>query len=98
MWLTKHVPTGRTPQLHKQKQKHGTMKAFQDHYPDNLSHCCGCGSNNDHGHRIKTFWEGDEPVTRFTPEPTARGEVVAIQMPENFGTTVLTTVGLPCGA
>ena len=45
------------------------MKAFQDHYPENVSHCYGCGSNNHHGHRIKTFWEGDETVTRFKPEP-----------------------------
>lgn len=44
------------------------MKAFQDHYPENLSHCCGCGSNNEHGHRIKTFWDGDETVTCFTSE------------------------------
>lgn len=44
------------------------MKAFQDYYPENLSHCYGCGSRNDHGHRIKTFWEGEESVTRFTPE------------------------------
>jgi acyl-coenzyme A thioesterase PaaI-like protein len=45
------------------------MKAFQDHYPDNVSHCYGCGSNNHHGHQIKTYWEGDETVTRFKPEP-----------------------------
>lgn len=45
------------------------MKAFQDHYPENVSHCYGCGSLNPHGHRIKTFWDGDETVTRFTPEP-----------------------------
>ena len=45
------------------------MKAFQDHYPDNVAHCYGCGSRNAHGHRIKTFWDGDETVTRFTPEP-----------------------------
>jgi len=45
------------------------MKAFQEYYPDNLSHCYGCGANNDHGHRIKTYWDGDETVTRFTPEP-----------------------------
>ena len=41
------------------------MKAFQDHYPKNLSYCYGCGSNNEH--RIKTFWDGDKTVTRFTP-------------------------------
>ncbi|MBK5914033.1 PaaI family thioesterase [Rhodocyclus purpureus] len=45
------------------------MKAFQDYYPENLAHCYGCGRENEHGHRIKTFWEGDESVTRFTPEP-----------------------------
>lgn len=44
------------------------MKAFQDYYPENLSHCYGCGSHNDHGHRIKTFWEGEESVTRFMPQ------------------------------
>ncbi|HQT46189.1 MAG: thioesterase [Acidocella sp. 20-63-7] len=45
------------------------MKAFQDYYPTQLSHCYGCVSQNDHGHRIRTFWEGEESVTRFTPEP-----------------------------
>ena len=45
------------------------MKAFQDYYPENLAHCYGCGSQNKHGHRIKTFWEGEESVTRFLPEP-----------------------------
>ncbi|HEX5801515.1 MAG TPA: PaaI family thioesterase [Azospira sp.] len=48
------------------------MQAFQDYYPENLSHCYGCGSNNEHGHRIKTFWAEDAPdetVTRYTPQP-----------------------------
>ncbi len=45
------------------------MKAFQDYYPDNVAHCYGCGSNNPHGHQIKTHWDGDETVTYFTPEP-----------------------------
>jgi len=45
------------------------MDAFQDHYPDNVAHCYGCGSRNLHGHQIKTVWEGDESVTRFKPEP-----------------------------
>ena len=45
------------------------MDAFQNHYPENVSHCFGCGSNNPHGHQIKTVWEGDETVTRFKPEP-----------------------------
>lgn len=45
------------------------MKAFQDYYPDNVAHCFGCGSQNNHGHQIKTHWDGDETVTYFTPEP-----------------------------
>src|ERR1035437_5120257 len=44
------------------------VKAFQDYYPENLSHCYGCGAKNAHGHRIKTFWDGDESVTHFKPE------------------------------
>ena len=45
------------------------MNAFQDYYPDDLSHCYGCGRQNEHGYRIKTFWDGEENVTRFSPEP-----------------------------
>jgi acyl-coenzyme A thioesterase PaaI-like protein len=44
------------------------MKAFQDYYPEHLSQCYGCGCLNEHGYRIKTFWEGDESVTRFSPK------------------------------
>lgn len=43
--------------------------AFQDHYPDNLAHCYGCGRLNEHGHQIKSYWDGDETVCDFTPEP-----------------------------
>lgn len=45
------------------------MHAFQDYYPESVAHCYGCGSHNDHGHQIKTHWDGDETVTRFTPQP-----------------------------
>ena len=45
------------------------MDAFQDHYPENVAHCYGCGHLNEHGHQIKTVWEGDETVTCFKPEP-----------------------------
>ncbi len=44
-------------------------KAFQDYYPDELSYCYGCGRLNEHGHQIKTYWDGDESVTIFTPQP-----------------------------
>ncbi len=46
-----------------------TKAAFQDFYPDNLAHCYGCGRMNDHGHQIKTYWDGDETVTRYRPAP-----------------------------
>ena len=45
------------------------MKAFQEYYPENVAHCYGCGRLNTHGHQIKTFWDGDETVTHFTPKP-----------------------------
>jgi len=43
--------------------------AFQDTYPADVAQCYGCGKHNEHGHQIKTYWEGEESVTRFTPEP-----------------------------
>lgn len=42
--------------------------AVQDFYPDDLSHCYGCGRLNTHGHQIKTTWDGDETVTFFIPK------------------------------
>ena len=44
-------------------------KAIQDSYPDDLSYCYGCGRLNEHGHQIKSYWDGDETIARFTPEP-----------------------------
>ncbi len=44
-------------------------KAFQDFYPDQLSHCYGCGRLNEHGLQIKSYWDGDESVCRFVPRP-----------------------------
>ena len=44
------------------------LKAIQDYYPDDVAHCYGCGKLNEHGHQIKTFWDGDETITRFTPK------------------------------
>lgn len=44
-------------------------KAFQDYYPDDVSLCYGCGRLNEHGHQIKTCWDGDETVTIFDPKP-----------------------------
>ncbi len=43
--------------------------AVQDFYPEHLALCYGCGRLNEWGYRLKTRWDGDETVTRFTPEP-----------------------------
>jgi acyl-coenzyme A thioesterase PaaI-like protein len=44
-------------------------KAFQDYYPDHLSHCYGCGRLNPSGYRIKSRWDGEESVCTFLPSP-----------------------------
>lgn len=43
--------------------------AIQDHYPDHLAHCYGCGRLNIHGLQIKSRWEGEQAVCTFTPRP-----------------------------
>jgi len=43
-------------------------KAVQDFYPEELSHCFGCGSLNEHGHQIKSYWDGDETIAHYTPQ------------------------------
>ena len=43
--------------------------AFQDAYPDELSHCYGCGRLNEHGLHLQSRWDGDETVAVFTPSP-----------------------------
>jgi acyl-coenzyme A thioesterase PaaI-like protein len=46
-----------------------TQNAFQTYYPDVLAHCYGCGTLNEHGHQIKSYWDGEESVCRFMPRP-----------------------------
>ncbi len=43
--------------------------AIQDYYPDDVAHCYGCGRLNEHGHQLKTYWDGDETVAEFMPRP-----------------------------
>jgi len=43
--------------------------AFQDFYPDDVAQCYGCGKLNEHGHQIRSHWDGEESVCRFDPEP-----------------------------
>ena len=47
----------------------GEQKAFQEYYPEEVAHCYGCGRFNEHGHQLKSYWEGDTAVAHFTPEP-----------------------------
>lgn len=44
------------------------IKAIQDYYPEDLSYCYGCGRLNEYGHQIKSFWDVDETILRFTPK------------------------------
>jgi acyl-coenzyme A thioesterase PaaI-like protein len=44
-------------------------EAVQDYYPADFAHCYGCGRLNAHGLQLKTRWEGDDLVARFTPRP-----------------------------
>lgn len=43
--------------------------AVQDHYPEDVAHCYGCGRLNPQGLHIKTRWDGDETIARFRPRP-----------------------------
>ncbi len=49
--------------------EHVDQKAFQDYYPDELSHCYGCGRLNEHGLKVKSYWDGEETVAVFLPQP-----------------------------
>ena len=46
-----------------------TAPAFQDAYPDHVSHCYGCGRLNHEGLQIKTHRDGEESVTHYRPRP-----------------------------
>lgn len=46
-----------------------TSHDFQDYYPDDVAHCYGCGRLNEQGHQLKSHWDGEETVARFTPKP-----------------------------
>jgi acyl-coenzyme A thioesterase PaaI-like protein len=43
------------------------MKKLQDLYPDDFSHCYGCGRLNSHGLHVKSEWVNGEAVARFLP-------------------------------
>ncbi len=46
-----------------------STKAFQDYYPDYFAVCYGCGRLNEHGLQLKSYWDGEETVSYFKPQP-----------------------------
>jgi len=48
-------------------------QAFQDQYPKDYANCYGCGWNNPDGMQLKSHWEGDESVCRYTPDSKYTG-------------------------
>ncbi len=46
-----------------------SQKALQDDYPDHLSQCYSCGRLNQHGLQIKSYWDGEEAICLFLPQP-----------------------------
>ena len=49
------------------------IRAFQDYYPDDYSHCYGCGNLNPDGLHIKSYWQGEGSMCRFDPQPHHSG-------------------------
>ena len=45
------------------------VSCFQDHYDEETSHCYGCGTLNEHGLHIRSYWDGDQSVCRYEPRP-----------------------------
>jgi acyl-coenzyme A thioesterase PaaI-like protein len=50
-----------------------SQQPVQNFYPEDASICFGCGRNNAHGLHIQTFWNGEEGIARFTPQPYHTG-------------------------
>ena len=50
-----------------------TELAFQDQYADEYAHCYGCGRLNEDGMKLKSYWDGEETVCRYTPDPKYSG-------------------------
>lgn len=50
-------------------ESQGPSPAFQDLIRPFGESCFGCGGENPHGLQIKSHWEGEEAVCRWTPRP-----------------------------
>jgi acyl-coenzyme A thioesterase PaaI-like protein len=51
------------------KRERMDEEAFQDLYPDEYSHCYGCGRLNENGLQIKSYWDGDQSICVYEPKP-----------------------------
>ena len=52
----------------------GAVKSLQEMWaPNTYSACFGCGPENRHGLKIKSFWNGNEGVCRWKAKPHHRG-------------------------
>ncbi|MCL6692195.1 PaaI family thioesterase [Pseudomonas sp. R3.Fl] len=49
------------------------MLATQDHYPEEFAHCYDCGTENENGHKLKSYLIGDVVQARFLPDPMYSG-------------------------
>lgn len=52
------------------------LKAFQEYYPPQFSHCFGCGTDNAHGLHIMSYWADEaagETIAIFTPSEEYTG-------------------------
>ncbi len=45
------------------------LPAVQDFYQVDFAHCYGCGRLNESGLHVRTIWDGETTVARFTPRP-----------------------------
>ena len=66
------------------------MIAIQDQLVHN--HCYGCGTENDKGLQIKSYWQGDETVCHFRPRP----EHCAGPLQYVYGGTIASIIDCHC--
>jgi acyl-coenzyme A thioesterase PaaI-like protein len=62
----------------KTRMDNKNIVAFQDYYPDDYSHCYGCGRLNEDGLQIKSYWDGDESVCHVSPHQHYTGGMKGI--------------------
>ena len=44
------------------------MKAIQDYYAEHFAKCFGCGRLNEKGYQLKTYWDGNQTLTKYIPK------------------------------